>query len=163
MPESDGEAFNTGLLLVDIFTKFATVVPVKSKQADDILEAIKQGFENSKLPEMLFTDDEGSFHSKQAVSYYRENKITHLITKTHAQYAERAIRIIKAMLYKRLEARPGEPWCGPEVLSNALVAYNYRTKHDATKMTPNEARQPKNILEVKMRLEAHRFKAEAIS
>jgi hypothetical protein len=68
MPESDGEEFNTGLLLIDIFTKFATVVPVKSKQADDILEAIKQGFENmGKLPEMLYTDDEGSFHSKQAV------------------------------------------------------------------------------------------------
>ena len=107
MPESDGEEFNTGLLLVDIFTKFATVVPVKSKQADDILEAIKQGFENmGKLPEMLYTDDEGSFHSKQAVSYYRENKIKHLITRTHAPYAERAIRTIKAMLYKRLEAKP---------------------------------------------------------
>jgi hypothetical protein len=99
MPESDGEEYNTGLLLIDIFTKFATVVPVKSKQADDILEAIKQGFENmGKLPEMLYTDDEGSFHSKQAVSYYRENKIKHLITRTHAPYAERAIRTIKAML-----------------------------------------------------------------
>ena len=47
---------------------------------------------------------------------------------------------------------------GPEVLSNALVAYNYRTKHDATKMIPNEARQPKNILEVKLQLEAHKLK-----
>ena len=159
MPDSDGEDYNTGLLLIDIFTTFATVVPVKSKQADDILEAIKQGFKNmGKLPEMLYTDDEGSFHSKQAVAYYRDNKIKHLITRTHAAYAERAIRTIKAMLYKRLEAKPGEPWYGPEVLSNALVAYNYRTKHTATNMTPNEARQPKNILEVKLQLEAHRLK-----
>ena len=159
MPESDGEEYNTGLLLIDIFTKFATVVPVKSKQAEDILASIKKGFENmGKLPEVLYTDDEGSFHSKQAVAYYRENQIKHLITRTHAPYAERAIRTIKAMLYKRLEAKPGEPWYGAEVLSNALVAYNYRTKHTATNMTPNEARQPKNILEVKLQLEAHRLK-----
>ena len=159
MKDTDGEDYNTGLLLIDIFTKFATVVPVKSKQADDILEAIKDGFKNmGKRPEMLYTDDEGSFHSKQAVAYYRDNKIKHLITRTHAPYAERAIRTIKAMLYKRLDAKPGEPWYGPEVLSNSLVAYNYRTKHDATKMTPNEARQPKNILEVKLQLEAHRLK-----
>ena len=72
MPESDGEDYNTGLLLIDIFTKFATVVPVRSKQADDILEAIKDGFKNmGKLPEVLYTDDEGSFYSKQAVTYYR--------------------------------------------------------------------------------------------
>ena len=44
------------------------------------------------------------------------------------------------------------------MLSNALVVYNYRTKHAATNMTPNEARQPKNILEVKLQLEAHRLK-----
>ena len=101
------------------------VVPAKSKQAGDLLGAIEDGFKNmGKLPEVLCTDDEGSLHSKQAVAYYRENKIEHLITRTHAPYAERAIRTIKAMLYKRLEATPGEPWYGPEVLSNALVAYN---------------------------------------
>ena len=33
MPDSDGEEFNTGLLLIDIFTQFATIVPVKSRQA----------------------------------------------------------------------------------------------------------------------------------
>ena len=121
MPESDGEEFNTGLLIIDVFTKFATVVPVKSKRADDILETIKQGFKSmGKLPEMLYTDDEGSFHSKQAVAYYRENKIKHLITRTHAPYAECAIRTIKAMLYKRLEAKPREPWYGDGVIQRII-------------------------------------------
>ena len=99
MKDTDGEEYNTGLLLIDIFTTFTTIVPVKSKQADDIREAIKDGFKNmGKLPEVLYTDDEGSFHSKQAVAYDRENKIKHLIAKTHAPYAELAIRTIKAML-----------------------------------------------------------------
>ena len=51
MPESDGEEYNTGLLLIVIFTIFATVAPAKSKQADDILASIKKGSENmGKLP-----------------------------------------------------------------------------------------------------------------
>ena len=113
MKDTDGEEYNTGLLLIDIFTKFATVVPVKSKQADDILEAIKQGFKNmGKLPEMLYTDDEGSFHSKQAVSYYRDNKIKHLITRTHPLSQTRASdsRICKCnarwQIYPLLELNP---------------------------------------------------------
>ena len=41
--EPDQE-YSIGLLMIDIFSKFMTVIPVKTKQADDILDAIKKGF-----------------------------------------------------------------------------------------------------------------------
>ena len=156
--EKDQE-YNTGLLIIDIFTKFITIVKVKSKTADDILTAIKEGFRSmGKLPEMIYTDDEGSFHSKQAEAYYRENHIKHLITRGHAAYAERAIRTIKDMIYKRLDANPEAKWYDPGILSNTLVAYNYKMKSSATGMTPAEAKLDKNIFEVKTKLEMHRVK-----
>ena len=156
----ENQDYTIGLLLVDIFTKWLTVVPVKSKQADDILEAIKKGIKQmgDKPPEMLYTDEEGSFHSKQAETYYKDNMIKHIITRTHAPVAERGIRTIKDMIYKRLESNHGLKWTDPDILSNALVAYNYKMKHNTTHMTPSEARQDKNVFEVKTQLEMHKIK-----
>ena len=63
----ENQEFTTGLLVIDIFTKFITVVPLKSKLADDVLVGIKEAFSTmGKSPDVLYTDDEGSFHSKQA-------------------------------------------------------------------------------------------------
>ena len=155
----EDQEYQIGLLMIDMFTKFLTVVPVASKQADTILEAIKHGFKNmGKLPELLYTDDEGSFHSKQAEAYYKENDIKHLVTRGHASYAERAIKTIKSMIYKRIEAKPDAKWYSPEILSNALVTYNYKMKHDTINTTPNEARQPKNYVDVKAQIEMHKEK-----
>ena len=41
MPESDGKAFQQAILMIDVFSKFMTVVPLKLKQADAVLEANK--------------------------------------------------------------------------------------------------------------------------
>ena len=42
----DNQDYKIGLLMVDIFSKYMTVVPVKTKQPDDILQAIKDGIAN---------------------------------------------------------------------------------------------------------------------
>ena len=155
----EDQDYKIGLLVVDIFTKFMTVVPLKNKMADHMLEGIKEAFSSmGKLPEMLYTDDEGAFHSKQAEEYYKDNQIKHLITRGHAPVAERAIRTIKDLIYKRIDASPGAKWYSADTLSKALVAYNYKMKHAATKMTPAQAKKPENIFEVKSQLEVNRVK-----
>ena len=92
---------------------------------------------------MLHADDVGAFHSKQAEEYYKDNQIKHLITRGHAPVAERAIRTIKDLIYKRIDASPGAKWYSAEILSKALVAYHYKMKHTATKMTPAQAKKPR--------------------
>ena len=137
----ENQEYKTGLIMIDIFTKFISVVPLKTKSADDVLDGIKKAITNmGKPPDMLYTDDEGSFHSKQAEEYYKNNKINHLITRGHATYAERAIRTIKDMIYKRIANSPDAKWYSPEILSNALVVYNYKMKNTTTNMTPNDAK-----------------------
>ena len=53
---------------------------------------------------------------------------------------------------KSKEAR----WLDVKILSNALVTYNYKMVSSATGYTPEDARQPKNKLEVKMNLNLKR-------
>ena len=116
------QEFSTGLLAIDIVTKFITVFPLNSKSADDVLVGIKEAFNTmGKSPDVLYTDDEGSFHSKQAEQFYKEKSIEHLITRGHAPYAERAIRTIKAMIYKRIEKQPDAKWYSAEIRSLSLI------------------------------------------
>ena len=89
---------------------------------------------------------------------YEHENITHLITRGHAPFAERAIRTLKNMLYKRMEVKPDNNWYGPEVLSNALVTYNYKNKNSSTNHTPNEARKANKTMDVKTNLELNKLK-----
>ena len=54
--------------------------------------------------------------------------------------AERAIRTIKDMLYKRIEHNPSLVWYG-EVLQQVIFIYNFGSVHSAIEMTPNNARK----------------------
>ena len=107
---------------------------------------------------MLHTDDEGSFNSKEAVKFYKDKHIKHIITRTHANYAERGIRTIKHMIYKRIDKLPDEKWYSHKILYNALFTYNYKMKNDASGMTPSDAKKPENLFQVKAQLEMHRVK-----
>ena len=82
--------------------------------------------------------------------YFKENKIRHIITLSHAPVAERTIRTIKALIYKRVE-KSGEKW--HEVLFAVLLTYNQKLVHSSTKFTPAEAMKPQNHLDVKLNLE----------
>jgi hypothetical protein len=158
MPESDGEEYQQALMMIDTFSKFMTIIPLKFKQADDVLEGIKKGIQQmGKKPEVIYSDDEGSFNSKQAQEYYEKENITHMITRGHAPVAERAIRTIKNMLYKRMEAKPESNWYDTEILSNSLVTYNYKNKNRMTNHTPNEARKADKTMDVKTNLELHKI------
>ena len=154
--DSDDE-YKIGLLIIDIFSKYLTVIPIKTKQPEDVLKALQDGFHNmGGKPESIYSDDEGSFNSKALQNYFQENDIQHIVTRGHAPYAERGIRTIRGLIDRRLEKNPEAHWYDVKTLSNALVNYNYRMVSSITKFTPNEARQPKNRLDVKLNLEMKR-------
>jgi hypothetical protein len=60
------------------------------------------------------------------------------------------------MIYKRLEKNPDAKWYDVKILSNSLVMYNYKNVSSATGFTPNEGREKKNELNVKLKLELGR-------
>jgi hypothetical protein len=143
--------FNVGLLIIDIFTKYCVVIPIKTKKPDEVFRGTVEGFKKmGGLPKVLYTDNEGSFNSTLMQQYMKENDIFHIITLSHAAFAERMIRTFKNMIYKRI-GKSGKPWY--DFIYPILLTYNNLMTHSVTKMTPNEARQPKSHLTVKMNLE----------
>ena len=68
---NEDEQYKVGLLIIDIFSKFIDVQPLKTKQPDDVLQGLKDGFRNMQgKPESIYSDDEGAFNSKLLQDYF---------------------------------------------------------------------------------------------
>ena len=105
-------------------------------------------------PEVVYSDDEGALNSKEIQAYFNTNNIKHIVSRGHAPVAERSIRTIKDLLYRRIDNSDEKQWTA--VLPHALTIYNYKMKHRTTTFTPADARQNKNQLDVKLNMELHR-------
>ena len=78
------------MVCIDIFSKYVVVVPIKSKQEGDVAAGILESINKmGKSPQIIYTDDEGAMNSKPLQTYFKEQDIKHVVTRTHAQFAER--------------------------------------------------------------------------
>ena len=69
------QKLNVGMVVIDIFSKFAVVVPIKSKLQDDVLAGIIEGINKmGKKPELIYSDDEGSLNSNVIKEYIFKSK-----------------------------------------------------------------------------------------
>ncbi len=72
-----------GLSMIDAFSKFAVVIPIKEKKAEDIMAAIFTGFElMGKQPEILYTDEEGALSSTWVPAVFERAGIPHITAGT---------------------------------------------------------------------------------
>lgn len=144
----------SALLMVDIFSKYTQVVPVKTKQIGDVLIALKECLiKMGGKPKTIYSDNEGAFVSNEVQKYFKDEGIRHLTTLGHAPVAERQIRTIKDMIYKRIE-HTQKSWY--ELLYPVLLTYNNKMVHNVTKLTPAAAMKSSNTEEVKFNLELKR-------
>ena len=150
------QKFKVGVAMLDIFTKFATVIPIKSKSEGDVASGMIQGFkEMGRTPKLLYTDDEASLSTDATQTYLRENNIHHHRTRGHANFVERFIRTFKKMMCDRIEAdekkgKTNIQWI--DYVFEVLLTYNNKMVHSAHNMTPKEARKPSNEMNVKLNM-----------
>ena len=104
-------------------------------------------------PEIIYTDDEGALHTKSIQTYFKENNITHYITRNHAWFAERFIRTFKLMLYKRIDQGGVENPQWIDFVYPIMLTYNNKMVHSSIKMTPAEATKPSNAIDAKTNIE----------
>ncbi len=120
------------MVCIDVFTKYAVVVALKSKNEGDvasgILECINRMF---KKPKLIYTDDEKSFSLPAIQTYFRENKINHYVTRHHAAFGERFIRTFKNMLYKRIDNDiKADVYINPQWIDYIAVSYTHSDAAD---------------------------------
>ena len=155
--ETNDKTYLGIILMVDIFTKYAAVVLIKTNTIPDVMEAIKECLKKMHgKPETIYSDNEGAWSTGTLIDkYFQAEKIRHIITRSHAPVAERTIRTIKSMVYQRVEKT--EERCY-NIIGQVILVYNNKMVHSSIKMTPNEARKPANELNVKLNLQLNRTK-----
>ena len=152
----ENQKFRIGLILIDIFSKYATVIPIASKQPPDVLAGIMEGIKKmGGKAKMIYSDEEGSLFSSTITDYLDEEKIELHTTRGHPAFGERFIRTYKDMLFKRVDAdekkgKNKKQWIDYNL--EILLTYNNKLVSSVTKMTPIEARKKKNEFEVKLNI-----------
>ena len=65
------------MVLIDIFTRYSTVIPIKSKQPPNILAGVMEGMQKMKgTPEIVYSDEESSLYNKTVEDYFKEERLT---------------------------------------------------------------------------------------
>jgi hypothetical protein len=149
--------FPMGLLAIDIFSKYMSIIPLKNKKGVSLKPAIEETFKKIGCkPRIIYTDNEGGLNNKKEFgTWFEDNDILHIVTTEHANTAERAIRTLKFMMEKRMELqkKQGTRTHWSVIVPNILDVYNNKSEHSSIKMTPAEGREKKNEAIVKANLE----------
>ena len=133
---------------IDIFSKFAWVIPLKDKKGITIKNALQKIF-NKRKPKFLWTDKGKEFYNKQVQDLLNENNIKLYSTNNSeikSAVVERFNRTFKNMMYKKFTENNNT------IFYNILdeLVNNYNNKYHSTiKMTPIEG--SKKINEKKLK------------
>lgn len=123
------------LIGIDVFSKQAYAIPLKSKNADSLLAGFKKLFTLSKPPINLQTDEGKEFYNKKVGAYFKHLNINHY--SSHSEYkasvVERLIRTLKSRLFRLFTHRNSYKYV--DVLESILKSYN-QSKHRTTGYAP---------------------------
>ena len=133
--------FNQGvkylLTIIDVFSKFGWIEPLKNKTGAEVARALKRVFTERK-PEKLWVDKGKEFYNKDVRSlvtlYSTENE-------EKSSIVERWNRTMKEKMFKYFSANSTRIYM--DVLQKMVNNYN-ETVHSSTKMTPIEASKKEN-------------------
>ena len=141
-------------LMIDAFSKYIQVVPINTKTPEDVLEGIKELIKLMQAkPDTIYSDEEGAFISNIVQRFLRNEGIRHLVTRSHAPIAERAIKTIKNMIYKRVEHDENPIWT--DYLESVLNQYNNKMVCRITGFTPKDARLAKFRSQIRNNIRKH--------
>ena len=90
--------------MIDVLSKYAVVVPIKSKSPTDVIAGTMEGLEKMKAkPKIIYADDEGSISGADFKQRVKDEGIELYRTRGHPAFAEGFIRTFKDELFKRVE------------------------------------------------------------
>ena len=154
----ENEGVNFLLLVIDIFNKYGWIKPLKNKEGETIVKALKEIFkESGRRPEKLWTDKGREFFNKNVKNlvylYATENE-------EKSSIAERWIRTMKEKMFKYFTDNNTNKYI--DVLPDLVEDYN-NTVHSSTKLSPVEASKKENELKVWRNLYPDRYKTSRLN
>ena len=128
------------LCVIDLYSKYAFVIPLKDKKGINILNAFDKIIKQyNRKPNKIWVDQGGEFYNNIFKKCLSDNDIIMYSTynKGKSVVAERFIRTLKSKLYKHMIAIGKNVYY--DVLDDVVNKYN-NTEHSTIKMKPIDIR-----------------------
>ena len=133
------------LCAIDLYSKYAFVIPLKDKKGISIVNAFNKIIKQSnRKPNKKWVDQGGEFYNNVFKNWLLDNDIIMYSTYNESKsvVAERFIRTLKKKLYKHMTATSKKVHY--DVLDDVINKYN-NTKHSTIKMKPIDVKYSKRV------------------
>ena len=131
---------------IDLFSKYAFVIPLKDKKGISIVNAFNKIIKQSnRKPNKIWVDQGGEFYNRVFKKWLLDNDIVMYSTFNEGKSvaAERFIRTLKNKLYKNMTATSKNVYY--DVLDDIVNEYN-NTKHNTIQMKPKDVKNNNKIV-----------------
>ena len=133
------------LCVIDLYSKYAFVIPLKDKKRISIVNAFNKVIKQSnRKPNKVWVDQGGEFYNNVLEKWLSDNDINMYSTYNEGKsvVAERFIRTLENKLYKHMTATGKNVYY--DVLDDVVNKYN-TTKHSTIKMKPIDVKNNKRV------------------
>ncbi|XP_015124739.1 uncharacterized protein LOC107046604 [Diachasma alloeum] len=136
--ENDGYKFL--LTIIDIFSKFAWAVPIKSKSGLDVTKAMESVLNQGRVPQKLHVDQGKEFYNKEFKNLMQkfDIKMYSTFSNLKASICERFNRTLKERMWKKFSLQGSYRWF--DILPDIISSYN-DTKHRTIHMKPKDVNE----------------------
>lgn len=127
------------LAIIDIFSKFAYALPVKSKKGDEIALSLDNLLSKLMIkPKKIHSDQGREFFNKHVSNILKKYGIElyHTFSSQKAYICERFIRTFKRLIYMNMKFRSSLRYI--DTLPEMIHHYNYKMKHRTIGMFPGK-------------------------
>ena len=130
------------LTVIDVLSKYAWAIPLKSKRGSEMAEAFKSIFKDRR-PNKIQFDEGREFYNRNVKDLFETQDIKWFSTRSDkkASVVERFNRTLKSRMYKYFTDHQTKKWV--KVLDQLVSGYN-NTYHRSIGMTPIQASDPKS-------------------
>lgn len=140
------------LCVVDIFSRFAWVKPLRTKSGKEVAAAFKEIFDEGRIPKRIQTDQGKEFENRDVLGLFSTYNIELFSVKSayKAAIVERFNRTLKSKLWKYFTMSTKQRWT--DVLQDVVTSYNnsvHRTlgRKPADVSAENESETRDNMLQ----------------
>ena len=126
------------LCAIDLFSKYAWVIPIKDKKGASIVNAFKKIISEGRKPNKIWVDQGSEFYNKSFTDFLKINNIEmySIFNEGKSVVAERFIKTLEKKIYKHMTAISKNVYY--EALDDIVNKYNNMV-HRTTKVKPIDA------------------------
>ena len=122
------------LVCIDVFSKYAWVIPLKNKMGPSLVGAFKLILASGRKPEKVMTDQGTEFFNKHFKALIKEDiELYNTFNETKASIVERLIRTLKTKMWRYFTAKKTMRYI--DVLPDLVYSYNHSV-HRSIKTKP---------------------------